>query len=106
VITRPTTDPSPLLREGAVYWADNGRRICARCAGASALYTGRDLSGQPVERVTIDDVNAWPEDLGHCLRSLLPIPPRSQPPSELAVTPLVIHPHRSLVDQSGLHGYS
>lgn len=63
-MTRRTTDPRPLLREGAIYWADNGRRICARCAGASALYTGRDLSGQPVERITIDDVRAWPEDLG------------------------------------------
>ena len=63
-MTRRTTDPRPFLREGAVYWADNGRRICAGCAGASALYTGRDLSGQPVERVTVEDVRAWPEDLG------------------------------------------
>lgn len=63
-MTRPTTAPRPVLRDGAVYWADNGRRICARCAGASALCTGRDLSGQPVERVTIDDVLAWPNDLG------------------------------------------
>jgi len=64
VIARKATDPSPVLRDGAVYWADNGRRICARCAGASALYTGRDLSGQAVERVTVDDVQAWPQDLG------------------------------------------
>lgn len=46
----------PLLREGALYWADNGRVICAKCAGQSALYTGRDISGQRVERVTADDV--------------------------------------------------
>ncbi len=58
------TAPEPVLAEGAVYWADNGRRICAKCAGASALYTGHDLSGQPGERVTLDDVRAWPEDLG------------------------------------------
>ena len=64
MIARKATDLSPVLRDGAVYWADNGRRICARCAGASALYTGRDISGQPVDRVTIDDVHAWPEDLG------------------------------------------
>ena len=64
MIARKTTDPSPVLRDGAVYWADNGRRICARCGGASALYTGRDISGQAVERVTVDDVHAWPEDLG------------------------------------------
>jgi hypothetical protein len=54
----------PLLREGALYWADNGRRICVRCAGQSALYTGRDISGQKVERVTVEDVRAWPDDLG------------------------------------------
>jgi len=58
------TTPRPLLREGALYWADNGRVICARCAGQSALYTGRDISGQRVERVTLEDVRAWPDDLG------------------------------------------
>ena len=61
---RETTDPRPLLREGALYWADNGRRICAKCAGQSALYTGRDISGQKVERITVEDVRAWPDDLG------------------------------------------
>lgn len=64
MIARRTTDPRPVLRDGAVYWADNGRRICACCAGASALYMGYDISGQRVERVTLDDVRAWPEDLG------------------------------------------
>ena len=58
------TTPRPVLQDGAVYWADNGRRICARCAGATALYTGHDLSGQKVERVTAADVRDWPEDLG------------------------------------------
>jgi len=42
------TNMRPLLREGALYWADNGRVICAKCAGQSALYTGRDISGQSV----------------------------------------------------------
>lgn len=54
----------PLLAPGAVYWADNGRRICRACAGTSALYTGADLSGQPVERVTLADVREWPDELG------------------------------------------
>ena len=54
----------PLLREGALYWSDNGRVICAKCAGQSALYTGRDTSGQKVERITVEDVRAWPDDLG------------------------------------------
>ncbi len=64
MIARKEHAPRPVLSEGAVYWSDDGRRICARCAGASALYTGHDLSGQPVERVTLEDVRAWPADLG------------------------------------------
>ncbi len=63
-MSRPTTDPRPILKEGAVYWADGGRRICRACAGMSALYTGRDISGQRVERVTLADVREWPADLG------------------------------------------
>ncbi len=54
----------PLLVAGAVYWADNGRAICRSCAGASSLYTGHDISGQRVERVSVDDVRNWPADLG------------------------------------------
>ncbi len=51
--------PAPVLANGAVYFGDNGRLVCRECAGASALYTGRDISGQPVERVTIEDVREW-----------------------------------------------
>ena len=58
------TTPRPLLREGALYFADGGRVVCVRCAGASARYTGRDISGQKVARVTVEDVRAWPDDLG------------------------------------------
>jgi hypothetical protein len=60
----PHTDPRPVLAEGAVYWADNGRRICAKCAGASAKYTGHDISGQAVARVTLADVEGWPDEFG------------------------------------------
>jgi len=49
---------------GRSYWADGGQRICLRCAGATATYTGRDVSGQPVVRVTLADVDSWPLDLG------------------------------------------
>jgi len=45
-------DPVPVLDPNALYWGDNGRCFCGECAGASAKYTGRDLSGQPVERIT------------------------------------------------------
>jgi len=53
--------PSPILKGGAIYISDNGRLICAKCAGTSALYTGRDISGQQVERLAVEDV-AYFED--------------------------------------------
>ena len=51
--------PEPVLKPGALYWSDNGRLVCRACAGFTARYTGRDLSGQKVARVTIGDVQAW-----------------------------------------------
>lgn len=52
-------DPVPVLKAGALYLSDNGRLICRDCAGMTALYTGHDISGQPVDRVTVDDVAVW-----------------------------------------------
>lgn len=50
----PLPDPLPALRSVALYFGDNGRCFCGRlhCAGMNAHYTGRDLSGQRVERIT------------------------------------------------------
>ena len=53
-----------VLREDELYFGDNGRVFCGAHAGASARYTGRDISGQRVERVTEKDRREWPEDLG------------------------------------------
>jgi hypothetical protein len=60
------TDPRPVLRPEAVYQGDNGRVFCGSpgCAGASALYTGRDLSGQKVHRLGRADVRAWIAEVG------------------------------------------
>lgn len=65
-MTSARTTPRIVLAADAVYWADNGRRICTACAGATALYTGRDLSGQEVARATARDVRIWESegDLG------------------------------------------
>lgn len=41
-------EPKPVLKDGVIYSADNGMRICKKCAGQSALYTGCDCSGQEV----------------------------------------------------------
>jgi hypothetical protein len=47
-------DPSPVLQPASLYIGDNGRLFCGKapCAGMSALYTARDISGQAVERIT------------------------------------------------------
>jgi len=51
------TEPAPVLREDALYLGDNGRCFCGRLhhAGMTAHFTGRDLSGQLVHRVTEAD---------------------------------------------------
>jgi hypothetical protein len=62
-------DPKPVLKEGELYIADNGRLICLQCAGASAKYTGHDISGQKVLRVTPNHRAHWRADMGgemHC----------------------------------------
>lgn len=46
--------PDPM----ALYLTDNGRALCGRHLGASATYTGRDISGQLIERVTAADAAA------------------------------------------------
>ena len=48
------TDPKPLLKPDALYMGDGGRIFCGKHAGTSALYTGRDISGQRVERVNVE----------------------------------------------------
>jgi len=39
-----------------VYLTDNGRALCEEHLGASARFTGRDLSGQSIYPVTAADV--------------------------------------------------
>lgn len=45
------------LKETVLYFGDNGRAFCGRlrCAGMTAFHTGRDLSGQKVEKVSAAD---------------------------------------------------
>lgn len=40
----------------ALYFTDNGCVLCGEHLGSSALHTGRDISGQPIQRVTLADV--------------------------------------------------
>ena len=43
--------PAIKLKENTIYLGDNGMSICHKCAGQSALYSGRDISGQPVMEI-------------------------------------------------------
>lgn len=56
----PPAFPRPVLVAGAVFYSDGGRLICRFCAGCSALYTGRDISGQKVDRMPVEDVRDLP----------------------------------------------
>jgi hypothetical protein len=51
-----TTNPTRKVpADSTLYFTDNGAILCGRHLGTSAAYTGRDISGQPIERVTPDD---------------------------------------------------
>lgn len=45
------------LKADRLYLGDNGRAFCGtlRCAGMTAHYSGRDLSGQKVEALTAQE---------------------------------------------------
>jgi hypothetical protein len=43
-----------VLQPHTLYLGDNGRCYCGEHSGMSALYTGRDISGQKVLEVTPD----------------------------------------------------
>ena len=43
----------PVVDDGKLYLGDNGRCLCGAHLGNSARYTGRDISGQKVEELTI-----------------------------------------------------
>jgi hypothetical protein len=51
--------PEPKLKEGVIYSGDNGQLICRNCAGSSAKYSGRDLSGHRVSPVKRDENAYW-----------------------------------------------
>lgn len=52
-------EPRPVLAPDAYYEGDNGRVLHGRCCGASAAYTGRDLSGKRVRCLSAADVAAF-----------------------------------------------
>ena len=59
VARKPYEEPEPILKEGVIYSSDNGMLICKKCAGQSALYTGRDTSGQEVLLIPRSENKRW-----------------------------------------------
>jgi hypothetical protein len=49
-----TREPKPALDARKLYLGDNGRCFCGKlaCAGMTAYFTGRDISGQRVHKLT------------------------------------------------------
>lgn len=71
--------PKPVLKPGVIYTSDNGRLICVECAGMSAKFTGRDISGQRVAAVPVSETVPWRAEFGEdmacesgCTRYLQP----------------------------------
>lgn len=56
--------PKPKLAAGIIYSGDNGRLICVHCAGMSAKFTGRDLSGHRVTALGQEDADEWMRVMG------------------------------------------
>lgn len=52
----------------ALYLCDNGMVLCGRHLGASARATGRDISGQPIHRMTAMDKRQWVLEAGRPVR--------------------------------------
>lgn len=40
------------ISDSTIYLTDNGAALCGEHLGTSARYTGRDISGQPIQPVT------------------------------------------------------
>ena len=53
----------PVLEDDALYCGDNGRILCGACSGCSARYSGRDISGHRVVRLTRADAEAFEADM-------------------------------------------
>ena len=69
VIDREPKAPKVWAKDDAIYLCDNGAASCGLHLGASARYTGRDISGQRIHRVTAADVQYARDEMdGHIIR--------------------------------------
>jgi hypothetical protein len=56
------------IRPDSIYLTDNGAAYCGEHLGTSARMTGRDISGQPIYRVTEEDAMATLLQEGRTIR--------------------------------------
>ena len=61
---KPARMPRRVVSDDALYFTDNGRIVCGRHCGTSAAFTGRDISGQKIERVTPETAASWLAEVG------------------------------------------
>jgi hypothetical protein len=54
-----TTSSEWTASKSTIYITDNGSLLCGEHLGASAYWTGRDISGQPIEPVTESLNESW-----------------------------------------------
>lgn len=62
-----------VAESAALYFTDNGAVLCGDHLGMTAKASGRDISGQKIEKVTPDDVRwaqgeGWTIKCEHCGR--------------------------------------
>lgn len=57
-------EPKIVLEPDTLYEGDNGRLFCGIHGGASAQYTGRDLSGHKIHKVTAVDRQSFQAQVG------------------------------------------
>jgi hypothetical protein len=63
-----TKELKPALKAGILYLGDNGRCFCVKHAGMTALYTGRDISGQRVLALTDLALAAMAKEIGRDMK--------------------------------------
>jgi hypothetical protein len=52
------------INDATIYLTDNGAALCGAHLGTTARYTGRDISGQPIEPVGPEEARYFVETLG------------------------------------------
>lgn len=67
--TTKRIDPKPVLNESNLYFGENGMSHCGslRCAGMTAVYTGKTRDGAPVVKVKDSDHELFLREFGRAV---------------------------------------